>query len=69
MGEAKRRRELSLPPKLANAKKLKSPNKDQRIFSLLPWPTKNFRNYYPAAPFVTVLLVLIVVQIGFSINN
>ena len=64
MGEAKRRRELGLPPK---AKKKTRTNEIQ-----FPWSQFSFnklKSQYPAAPFVTTALFLLVLQLGFSLNS
>ena len=66
MGEAKRRRELGLPPKSIRVKKTKTNGKQ---FSWSQFSFNKLKNQYPAAPFVTTALVLIVLQWGFSLNS
>ena len=63
MGEAKRRKELGLPPKLNKNKKS---NSNENKFSLSNFSVNNFKNQYPAAPFVTTALFLIIAQFGLS---
>ena len=66
MGEAKRRRELGLPPKL------KKENQTRTNESQLSWSQfsiNKLKNQYPAAPFVTTTLILIALQWGFSLNS
>ena len=68
MGEAKRRRELGLPPKGKKEKKPKTKTKENHSL----WSTfsfKKLKNKYPAAPFVTTALVLLILQMGFSLNS
>ncbi len=65
MGEAKRRRELGLPPKEKNQKKLKAMKK----FSWSIFSVNKLKSDYPAAPFVTTALVLTLIQWGFSLNS
>ena len=66
MGEARRRRELGLPPK---AKKEKKTSTLDRKFSLSQFSIKKLKSQYPAAPFVTTALFLIALQWGFSLNS
>ena len=66
MGEAKRRRELGLPPKSKKEKKTKT---NEKQFSWSQFSIDKLKNQYPAAPFVTTALVLIVLQWGFSLNS
>ena len=64
MGEAKRRRELGLPPK---AKKKTRTNEIK--FSWSQFLINKLKIQYPAAPFVTTALFLLVLQWGFSLNS
>ena len=64
MGEAKRRKELGLPPKLKKKTKTK-----ESPFSLSAFSIDKLKSQYPAAPFVTTALVLAVLQWGFSSNS
>ena len=66
MGEAKRRRELGLPPK---SKKEKKTRTNEKLFSWSQVSINKLKNQYPAAPFVATALVLIVLQLGFSLNS
>ncbi len=66
MGEAKRRRELGLPPKVKKEKETKT-NESQ--FSLSQFSINKLKSQYPAAPFVTTALFLLVLQWGFSLNS
>ncbi len=66
MGEAKRRKELGLPPKAKKESKSKNREKD---FSWSQFSAKNLKSNYPAAPFVSTLLILLVLQFGFSLNS
>tara|TARA_B100000579_G_C22517253_1_gene704400 strand:+ start:57 stop:257 length:201 start_codon:yes stop_codon:yes gene_type:complete len=66
MGEAKRRRELGLPPK---AKKENKTNTYDRPFSFSQLSINKLKSQYPAAPFVTTALVLVVLQWGLSLNS
>ena len=66
MGEAKRRRELGLPPKSKKEKKTKT---NEKQFSWSQFSINKLKNQYPAASFVTTALVLIVLQWGFSLNS
>ncbi len=66
MGEAKRRRELGLPPKAKKEKK--TINTDgQLLFSR--FSINKLKSQYPAAPFVTTALILTVLQWGLSLNS
>ena len=66
MGEAKRRRELGLPPKNNNLKKTKT----NQVTSLLSkFSFNKLKSQYPAAPFVTTALIFIVIQWGLSLNS
>ena len=66
MGEAKRRRELGLPPK---AKKEKKTRTNESQFSWSQFSINKLKSQYPAAPFVTTALFLLVLQLGFSLNS
>ena len=66
MGEAKRRKELGLPPK---AKKIKNTRTIGEKFSLSQFSFNTLKSQFPAAPFVTTALVLIILQWGFSLNS
>ena len=66
MGEAKRRRELGLPPKAKKESKTKS-RKNQ--FSWSQFSFNKLKSSYPAAPFVTTALIFVILQWGFSLNS
>lgn len=66
MGEAKRRKELGLPPK---TKKKSISKTGENMFSLSQFSINKLRSQYPAAPFVTTALFFIVVQWGFSLKS
>ena len=66
MGEAKRRKELGLPPKASKQKKV---SREERLFSWSPWPTKYQMSRYPYAPIVTMALGLIFLIWGFVSNQ
>ena len=69
MGEARRRRrrrELGLPPKTKREKKTKT---NEKQFSWSQFSINKLKDQYPASPFVTTTLVLIVLQWGFSLNS
>ena len=66
MGEAKRRRELGLPPK---AKKEKKTRTNESQFSWSQFSINKLKSQYPAAPIVTTALFLLVIQWGFSLNS
>ena len=66
MGEAKRRRELGLPPK---AKKEKKTRTNESQFTWSQFSINKLKSKYPAAPFVTTALVFICLQFGFSLNS
>ena len=65
MGEAKRRRELGLPPK--RKKENNSKTNENNFWS--QFSINTLKKQYPAAPFVTTALVLTVLQWGFSLNS
>ena len=62
MGEAKRRKELGLPPKALKQKKI---SREERLFSWSPWPTKYQMSRYPHAPILTMALGLNFSNMGF----
>ena len=62
MGEAKRRRELGLPPKAKKEKRTRT-NKSQ--FSWSQFSINKLKSQYPAAPFVTTGLFFISFTVGF----
>ena len=66
MGEAKRRRELGSPPK-SNKDKKKIIKSSQFSWSQLS--INKLKIQYPAAPFVTTALVLVVLQLGFTFKS
>tara|TARA_Y100001933_G_C18584243_1_gene391063 strand:+ start:74 stop:274 length:201 start_codon:yes stop_codon:yes gene_type:complete len=66
MGEAKRRKELGLPPKSSNLTKI---SREERLFFWTPWPTKYQMSRYPYAPIVTMALGLIFLMLGFELNS
>tara|TARA_Y100001968_G_scaffold118280_1_gene107736 strand:+ start:287 stop:487 length:201 start_codon:yes stop_codon:yes gene_type:complete len=66
VGEAKRRRELGLPPKAKKEKKSRT-NENQSFFSRSS--INKLRSQFPAAPFVSTALVLLVLQFSFWLNS
>ena len=66
MGEAKRRKKLGLPPK-SNREKNSRTNKNTITWSKLS--INKLKSQFPAAPFVTTALALIILQIGLSLNG
>ena len=66
MGEAKRRKQLGLPPKSLNQKKI---SREEKLFSWSPWPTKYQISRYPYAPVVSMALGLIFLMWGFELNS
>tara|TARA_Y100001968_G_C19409266_1_gene745423 strand:+ start:953 stop:1153 length:201 start_codon:yes stop_codon:yes gene_type:complete len=66
MGEAKRRKELGLPPKVKKEEKTRKFNGQ---FSSSIFSINKLKSNYPAAPFVTTALVLIALQWGLSLNS
>jgi len=66
MGEAKRRKELGLPPK-SNRKPESKVNKNIFIWSNIS--IKKLKSQFPAAPFVSTVLVLLILQLGFTLNG
>ena len=57
MGEAKRRRELGLPPKTKKEKKTRT---NEIQFSWSQFSINKLKSQYPVAPFVTTALFLLV---------
>tara|TARA_Y100001968_G_C19305836_1_gene691579 strand:+ start:266 stop:466 length:201 start_codon:yes stop_codon:yes gene_type:complete len=66
MGEAKRRRELGLPPRVKREDKTKY---NESKFSWSQFSINKLKNQYPAAPFVSTALILTVLQFGFSLKS
>jgi len=66
MGEAKRRKDLGLPPKVKKIKKIRS---EESHFSLSQFSFENLKSQYPAAPFVTTSLFLLILQWRLTINS
>ena len=66
MGEAKRRRDLGLPPRSKREQRFSN---NEHKFSWSQFSIEKLKNQYPAAPFVTTALVLIAIQWGFSLNS
>tara|TARA_Y100001968_G_scaffold159937_1_gene146200 strand:- start:645 stop:845 length:201 start_codon:yes stop_codon:yes gene_type:complete len=66
MGEAKRRKELGLPPKAIKKRKIKNIESN---FSWSKFSIEKLKSQYPAAPFVTTALVLSILQWGFTLNS
>ena len=66
MGEAKRRKELGLPPRSKRVQNTKT-KKIINIWSKFSY--SKLKSQYPAAPFVTTALVLLILQFGFSLNS
>ena len=65
MGEAKRRRELGLPPK----RKKEGNSKINKINSWSEFSIKKLKSQYPAAPLVTTVLIFTVLQWNFTLNG
>tara|TARA_B100000965_G_scaffold319281_1_gene280157 strand:- start:174 stop:371 length:198 start_codon:yes stop_codon:yes gene_type:complete len=65
MGEAKRRRDLGLPPKV----KIKKIRYEGSHFSWSQFSYENLKSHYPAAPFVTTSLFLLILQWRLTINS
>ena len=66
MGEAKRRKELGLPPKAYKERSSKT-NKN-----MIPWSkfsVNKLKSQFPAAPFVSTALALLILQMGFSLKG
>ena len=66
MGEAKRRKELGLPPKSDRERNSKTKK------NIIPWSKLSItklKRQFPAAPFVTTALTLLILQIGLSLNG
>ena len=66
MGEAKRRKAQGLPPK---TKKARSSRTDKNNFLFSQVSFNKLKTQFPAAPFVTTALALIILQFGFSLNS
>ena len=66
MGEAKRRKKLGLPPR---AKKNMAAKAKENRFSWSQFSINKLKAKYPAAPFVSTALVLIVLQWGLSLDS
>tara|TARA_B100000214_G_scaffold342748_1_gene290764 strand:+ start:480 stop:680 length:201 start_codon:yes stop_codon:yes gene_type:complete len=66
MGEAKRRRDLGLPPKNKKGKQTKA---YEGKFSWSKTSINKLKSRYPAAPFVTTALILLALQLGFTLNS
>ena len=66
MGEAKRRRDLGLPPKAKKNRKIKA---NENKFSWSQFSINKLKSQYPAAPLVTTALVFTVLQWGLSLNS
>ena len=66
MGEAKRRQELGLPPK-SNRNPESKANKNIIAWSKVS--IKKLKSQFPAAPFVSTALFLLILQLGFSLNG
>ena len=66
MGEAKRRKELGLPPK--GKKKINTKTNPSK-FQWSQFTANKLKSRYPAAPFVTTALVLIVLQWCLTLNS
>ena len=66
MGEAKRRKELGLAPKTNRGRK---PKTNKNLIPRLKVSINKLKSQFPAAPFVTTALALLILQIGFSLNG
>tara|TARA_B100000700_G_C14641309_1_gene667495 strand:- start:337 stop:537 length:201 start_codon:yes stop_codon:yes gene_type:complete len=66
MGEAKRRRDLGLPPKSKKERKTKT---IEGHFSWSQFSINKLKNQYPAAPLVTTSLILGCLQWRFMLNS
>ena len=66
MGEAKRRKELGLPPKTNKDRNSKT---NKTFFSWSAVSINKLKNQFPAAPFVTTALILVILQLGLSLNS
>tara|TARA_B100001109_G_C18435513_1_gene277483 strand:+ start:109 stop:318 length:210 start_codon:yes stop_codon:yes gene_type:complete len=66
MGEAKRRKNLGLPPK--NLSKFKSDNKNEGLFSWFPMTRAQYSKY-PYLPVVTMALGLILLLVDWNNFN
>ena len=60
-------------PEIKENPKFKNLNSSQetngRLISWSPWPPANFKNRYPAFPFVLTILILIIGQFFLSISR
>ena len=45
----------------------KNSNKSERLISWSPWPQANFKDRYPAFPFVFTLIIIITINWYFSL--
>ena len=66
MGEAKRRKELGLPPKSKKEQNIKI---NKNIIQWSKASISKLKSQFPAAPFVTTALALIILQMGFSLKG
>ena len=66
MGEAKRRKALGLPPKSKREQKSKT---NKNTFTWTKVSINKLKSQFPAAPFVTTALALLILQLGFSNNG
>ena len=66
MGEAKRRKELGLPPK---SKKEQNVKINKNIIQWSKDSINKLKSQFPAAPFVTTALALLILQVGFSLKG
>ncbi len=64
MGEAKKRKSLGFSKQTSKTLKKNQVFKEDsgRLISWSPWPPANFKNRYPAFPFVTSVLILIILS-------
>ncbi len=64
MGEAKKSKKLGFVPKTTTPSEKKEVTKEPkgRLISWSPWPPANFKTRYPAFPFVTTVLILIILR-------
>ena len=66
MGEARRRRKLGLPPKTEKVSKSRT---NKKPFSWSKASINKLKSQFPAAPFVTTALILLILQMGLSLNS
>ncbi len=45
----------------------KNSNKSLRLISWSPWPPASFKDRYPAFPFVLTLIIIITINLSFSL--